>query len=121
MKKIFEGKSEQDREQIQQIVAELLRGSDRTIPTDEVKTFIEHTFNLDFIAFRYDFLFSILIFRTIAEEYDKPNELEVFETDCYKWHFVLRANSQFFERYQRWPSLNNVIVDLRSIFMNIGK
>jgi len=49
-----------------------------------------------------------LRFRTIAEEFENPAELEVFETDCHKWHFTLRANSQFFEKFQRYPSLNHV-------------
>jgi len=53
LKKIFERKAEQDREEMQRIIAELLTGTQRSISTDDVKLFIEHIFNLHFIAYRY--------------------------------------------------------------------
>jgi len=49
---IFEKKAEQDREELQRIIVELLAGSQRSIPSDDIKLFIEHIFNLHFIAFR---------------------------------------------------------------------
>jgi len=95
LKRLFEKKAEQDREELNGFVKELLAGSNRNISEEDLKTFVENVFNLNFIEYR-----------TVAQEYDSPIELEVFETDNYKWHFALRANSQFFEAYNRWPSLN---------------
>lgn len=99
LKRIFEKKAEHDREELNGYIKELLAGSNRNISEEDLKTFVENIFNLNFIEYR-----------TIAQEYDSPIELEVFETDNYKWHFALRANSQFFESENRWPSLTNVLL-----------
>lgn len=40
---------------------------------------------------------------SITEELEAPLPLEVFETDCYKWHLALRANSAFNAKYGRYP------------------
>lgn len=89
LKKIYEKKAEEDRKEIQS----LIQLSNHKITDEEIKTFCDNLFNLDYIAYR-----------TISQEFDSPKELEVFETDCYKWHFALRAVSQFYDKYQRYPS-----------------
>lgn len=108
LKKIFEKKAEHDREEFHTFIKELLAGSNRSISEEDIKTFVENIFNLNFIEYR-----------TISQEFDTPTELEVFETDNYKWHFALRANSQFFEKYNHWPSnddaqkLNEILTTLQ--------
>ncbi len=56
LKQVYERKSEQDRDELQQITKEILSGTNREIGIDEIKTFIEHIFNLNFIAYRYTHL-----------------------------------------------------------------
>jgi len=79
LKKIYERKAEEDRKEILSFIKET---TNKVIEEENIKTFCDNIFNIDYITYR-----------SIDEEFDTPKELEVFETDCYKWHFVLRANS----------------------------
>ena len=48
-------------------------------------------------------------------EYEKPLELEVFESDCYKWHFCLRGSFLFREREGRFPCLDRGDDDVKKL------
>jgi len=68
-------------------------GNGDLINDDAIKTFCDNLYNLDFIALR-----------SIDDEVNNPIELEVFETDCYKWHLGLRASSLFLDQNNRQPT-----------------
>lgn len=111
LKKIYEKKAEADRHEILTIISNLI-SKEGVISDDELKVFCDNIFNIDYIAYR-----------SISEEFEKPNALEVFETDCYKWHFALRANSKFYEKYGRWPSLKEStdVENFKSLLVEIQK
>lgn len=50
VKKGFEKKAEEDRKQIHQFIQEITK--DNRISDDELKTFCDNVYNIDYIAFR---------------------------------------------------------------------
>lgn len=111
LKKIFEKQAEIDRHEIMGYIRQII-SSESVITEDELKVFCENIYNLDYIAHR-----------SIREEFDKPSPLEVFETDCYKWHFALRANSHFYAKHGRHPSLKEPkdVGEFKTLLVEIQK
>jgi len=68
LKRIFEKKAEHDREEFHTFIKELLAGSNRSISEEDVKTFVENIFNLNFIEYRYNNSWGVVFKITFSPE-----------------------------------------------------
>jgi len=102
LKKIYDDKAARDLDELKSFIKQI--APERTFTEDSIKDFAKNALTIE-----------VTEYRSITDEVEKPIPLEVFETDCYKWHFALRGAFLFKEREGRFPSLENGTEDVKKL------